>query len=210
MNLETSYFKSDFRYRIKFVNKCITIIRYSSNEKRKKAYRNLLFKMMKDIVKKNISNFLNLINSIDGILQENIPSRDELLSDCYVIFDKCIEKYLISPTNNFYFYFNKSLSRNFYKEYRQYLRRSVNTEITESLTTASPVFHQKTRDNSVELLLYHMGLTDFEMKVARSRLRGQRSSEFLKENTDVTSAQYTRALKRMKEILIEFKESGDL
>ncbi len=52
MSLESVYFKRDYQYKAKFVNKCIAIIRFTKSEKRRKAYRNLVFKMMKDIVNK--------------------------------------------------------------------------------------------------------------------------------------------------------------
>ena len=52
MSLDSVYFKKDYYYMAKFVNKCIAIIRFSKDEKRSKAFKNLVFKMMKDIVKK--------------------------------------------------------------------------------------------------------------------------------------------------------------
>jgi hypothetical protein len=39
-------------------------------------------------------------------------------------------------------------------------------------------------------------------------MRGQRITEFLKENTDITNAQYSNALKRMKRVILEFKKDG--
>ena len=62
---------------------------------------------MKDIVKKNIANYLNLLNNTEA---KDMPDRDELVADCYIIFDKCLEKYIIKGNYNFYFYYNKSLS----------------------------------------------------------------------------------------------------
>lgn len=44
MGLESMYFKADYHYKAKLVNKWIAIIRYSPNEKRVKAYKNLVFK----------------------------------------------------------------------------------------------------------------------------------------------------------------------
>ena len=49
MSLESMYFKADYYYKAKLVNKWIAIIRYSPNEKRVKAYKNLVFKMMEVI-----------------------------------------------------------------------------------------------------------------------------------------------------------------
>ena len=111
MNLESVLFRRDFYYNLKFVEKCIKIIQTSNNEKRVKAYKSLVFKMMKDIVKKNVANYLNLLRNVD---YPDIPERDELISDCYVVFDKCVSKFLVDKGYNFYFYFNNRLSISYF------------------------------------------------------------------------------------------------
>lgn len=208
MSLESVYFKRDYHYKAKFVNKYIAIIRFTKSEKRRKAYYNLVFKMMKDIVKKNIANYLNLLSSID--MKDTLPSRDELIADCYIIFDKCVEKYKLGKGYNFYFYFNKSLSRNFFRDYQKELQRSNSVEITEALATVNSGFHDYRQLDTTELLMTHLGLTELEMRICRSRMLGQKTSEFLSENEDVTNAQYSKCLKRIKEVLIEFQEEGEI
>lgn len=164
--------------------------------------------MMKDIVKKNIANYLNLLSSID--MKDTLPSRDELIADCYIIFDKCVEKYKLGKGYNFYFYFNKSLSRNFFRDYQKELQRSNSVEITEALATVNSGFHDYRQLDTTELLMTHLGLTELEMRICRSRMLGQKTSEFLSENEDVTNAQYSKCLKRIKEVLIEFQEEGEI
>lgn len=208
MSLEDVYFKNDYHYKAKLVNKWIAIIRYSPNEKRVKAYKNLVFKMMKDIVKKNISNYLNLLQ---GTHRKNtLPDRDELIADCYITFDKCLEKYIINKKYNFYFYFNKSLSRNFFRYYQKELQRSSEVKITEALMTVNSGFHDNKQPDTSELLLSNLGLSDLEKMICRSRMLGQKTSEFLKENTDITNSQYSKSLKKIKEVLIMFQEKGEL
>jgi hypothetical protein len=208
MSLESVYFKRDYQYKAKFVNKCIAIIRFTKSEKRRKAYRNLVFKMMKDIVKKNIANYLNLLSSID--MKDTLPTRDELIADCYIIFDKCVEKFILGKDYNFYFYFNKSLSRNFFRDYQKELQHNNSVEITEALATVNSGFHDYHQLDTTELLMEHLGLNELEIRICRSRMLGQKTSEFLSENEDVTNAQYSKRLKRIKEVLIEFQENGEI
>jgi len=92
MNLENTIFKATFDYRVKLVNDWIRIIKTTECQKREEAFKIVVFKMMKDIVKKNISNCLNLLN---GAGKQDMPERDELISECYIIFDKCLSKYNI-------------------------------------------------------------------------------------------------------------------
>lgn len=208
MSLEGSYFKRDYHYKVKFVNKCIAIIRFSKDERRIKAYKNLVFRMMKDIVKKNISNYLNLLQGIN--MKDDMPERDELIADCYLIFDKCLDKYIINKKYNFYFYFNKSLSRNFFRYYQKELQCSSNVEVTEALMTVNSKFHYSNQFTTQGFLLYNLGLSELEKKICESRMLGQKTSEFLEENLDVSNNQYSKSLKRIKEILIIFRDKGEL
>lgn len=208
MTLENTYFKKEYHYRTKFVNKCVAIIRFSDDEKRVKAYKNLVFRMMKDIVKKNISNCMNLLKGT--YRKDKLSERDELLAVCYIIFDKCLEKYIIDENNNFYFYFNKSLSRNFFRYYQKELQRSNGVEITEELMTVNSGFHDNSQPDTMEFLFANLGLNDLEKRICRSRIIGQKTSEFLKENSDITDNQYSRSLKKIKEILIIFQQKGEL
>lgn len=208
MSLESRYFAKDYHYRAKFVNRCIAIIRYSPSPRRQRAYKNLVFKMMKDVVKKNIRNYLNLLSSTDT---EDLPTKDELVANSYVIFDKCLDKYVLKKNYNFYFYFNKSLLRNFYKDYRQeYRRTSTSVEVTETLESVNPGFHDYSEPDTTELLLTHLNLSELEKDICRSRLKEQKTSEFLAERPDVTSSQYSSALKRIKEVLLLYKQKHEI
>lgn len=208
MKLEDNYFDKDYHYETKFVNKYIAIIRHSKDAERVAAYKDLLFKMMKDIVKKNISNYTNLIFGI--CRSDEMPDRDELVAECYIVFDKCVGNFKISRKYNFYFYFNKSLSRNFYREYQRELRLSLNVPITEELSTVSHRLHVESHVDLNDILMDNLGLSDLEKAICKSRIEGQRTSDFLKENSDVNSGQYSRSLRRIKKIINHYKEKGEI
>ena len=59
---------------------------------------------------------------------------------------------------------------------------------------------------SVEVLMDLLGFTELEKKVAHSKVIQQRTADFLNENPDITNAQYNRAMKRIKEVLIEYQK----
>lgn len=201
MSLESTYFKKSYRYRSKLINRWIAIVRYSNNDKRINSYKNLIFKMMKDVVKKNIANYMNLLRNTDV---KCIPCRDELIAECYIVFDKCVQKYVLNSTFNFYFYFNKSLSRNFFRCYQKELKRSNSSvEISEALESVNKSFHCFTDPNSVELLMDNLRFNDVEKRICRSKIAGQKISDFLAENKDVTNSVYCAAMKRIKEILLK-------
>jgi hypothetical protein len=164
--------------------------------------------MMKDIVKKNISNFLNLLRGIDS---PDIPERDDLVTNCYITFDKCLEKYIVGRGYNFYFYFNKSLSRNFFREYQREMQRSnASAEVTEAMSYVSKEMRVDAVHSSVDFVMDNLQFTPLEKKICHSKMSGQRASDFLKMNPEVTNSQYSRALKSVKNKLLLAKENNEI
>lgn len=208
MTLENLYFRKDFYYDAEQVERYIGIIQTSTSPKRVHAHKNLVFMMMKDIVKKNISNFLNLLRGIDS---PDIPERDDLVTNCYITFDKCLEKYIVGRGYNFYFYFNKSLSRNFFREYqREMQRRNASAKVTEVMSYVSKEMRVDAVHSSVDFVMDNLQFTPLEKKICHSKMSGQRASDFLKMNPEVTNSQYSRALKSVKNKLLLAKENNEI
>lgn len=205
MGLEEKIFNKDFKFKVKFINTCILRIRYGHRKERTiRGYKMYVFKMMYTIVIKNIRNFENLIRATPCT---EIPTRDEIFTDCYIMFDKCIYKFKVSKTNNFYFYFNKSLSRKFYKDYQKELH-TPSVELSDAMSAVHPKLRDNRIPDTMSFLFENLEFSELERRVAISRLNGQRTSEFLKENKDVTSVQYSESLKRIKRLILLLKENG--
>lgn len=204
MDLQQRLFsRKKFYFKKKFLNICILRIRYGHrNERTINGYKLYIFKMMQNVVNKNIYNYIRLLNSTSI---SEIPSKDELITECYIIMDRCILKFKIGNKNLFYYYYNKSLSRNFYRKYQKILK-----EKKVELTTELIVVHPKLRDNSeiytVELLMSSLRFDDIEKKICRSRLRGQRTSDFLKEN-NITNSKYMHSLAHIKNMIRYYKKN---
>ena len=214
MGLESKYFKHDFYYDNARVERFIEIIKSpDSSPRRVSAFKSVVFKMMKDVVKKNIRNYLNLLNNGTSIDKEEIPTTDELVADCYLIFDKCLTKYKLGCGYNFYFYFNKSMSRCFYRAWMKEMNRdNSSVEIGEALETVNERFHTSKdyASNSMSLLLGTFDFNELELRVINSRLAGQKTSEFLQANDDITHNQYSKILKGIKERIQSFKDIGEI
>ena len=214
MGLESKYFKHDFYYDNARVERFIEIIKSEdSSLRRQAAFKNVVFKMMKDVVKKNIRNYLNLLVNGTSIDKDEIPTTDELVADCYLIFDKCLTKYKLGCGYNFYFYFNKSMSRCFYRAWtKEMARDNSSVEIGDALETVNERFHtsKEHASNSMSLLLSSFDFSELELRVIKSRLAGQKTSEFLQANTDITHNQYSKALKIIKERIQSFRDLGEI
>lgn len=191
-------FKKDYKYKRKFINACIMRIRFGHrSEETIRGYKTYIFKAMKDIVNKNICNYVKLL---EGSPCRDIPEYDEILSECYIIFDKCLEKYKVKKYNSFYFYFNKAMSRKFYKCYQREINMP-HTELSDEMTSVLPCLFDNRNVDGVELLFHNLGIKGLERRVCLSRLRGEKGTEFLKKNKKVTQKQYNDALYRVRVLL---------
>lgn len=193
-------FKRGLAYNRRFINICIMRIRYGHRSERTiQGYKTFVFKSMKDIVEKNIKNYLNLLN---GSPCRDTPEYDEIISECYIVFDKCIQKYKITKTNNFYFYFNKALSRYFFRCYQKELN-FPQTELTEEISIVCPSLSEDSNIDTIDMLLNNLGLNDFEKSICYSRLNGEKGTEFIRKNEQYNQKQYSEALNHIKEILLQ-------
>lgn len=205
-SLERRIFRKDFLYRQKFINACIMRIKYGHRSERTiRGYKMYIFKMMHDIVKKNICNYINLLTN--GTDCREIPDHDDVLTDVYIMFDKCLEKFKVKKGNKFYYYFNKSLSRNFYREYQK-IQKQTAVELTDAMEVVHPNLRYKSDNYSVDVVMDNLGFNDIEKRIVHSRMRGQKITEFLRENKDITNNQYSSALKKMKNLITDAQESG--
>lgn len=190
--------KREYKYKRKFINVCILRIRYGRRKERTiLGYKTYIFKSMKTIIEKNICNYIKLLN---GSPCRQLPEYDEILSECWIAFNDCLAKYKVARNNNFYFYFNKALSRRFYKYYCKEMSHS-NTDMTDAIMTVHPKLHYAPHLDSEELIFHHLHLTKLEQRICRSKLRGEKSSEFLKKNKSCSHAEYQKALQNIKSLL---------
>ena len=180
-------------------------IKYGHRSERTiRGYKMYIFKMMHDIIKKNICNFINLLTN--GTEYREIPEHDDVITDVYITFDKCIERYKVSKGKKFYYYFNKSLSRNFFREYKK-RQRQLNTEMNDIMEVSHPNLQFRTHNYTTEVLMENLCLNEVEKRIVRSRLAGQKITDFLKENKDISNNQYLSALKKMKAMINEAREN---
>lgn len=196
-------FKDDHAYNAKLANKYILIIKTTKDEKRKQDNCLLLFQMMKEIVNKNINNFHALCRNGGAVSFTEKKQYNELVNDCYIIFNKSLSLYKISKTNNFYFYFNKAMSRTFYKEYlKDYKKNLAEVDTGESYEhTGSYEQHL-----DAEMILSSLKFTSVQKDIIRSKMSGQKFEDFLNLNPEVNSVLYYRNLKAIKEILTNNKQ----
>ena len=73
--------------------------------------------------------------------------------------------------------------------------------MTEEIKLYHPKLSHNPHLDSEEVIFHTLHLTKLEQKICRSKLKGERISEFLKRNRSCTQAKYHKALARIKFIL---------
>lgn len=161
-----------------------------------------VFFMMKKILIKNINNYQKLCRNSN--LGSNFNDNDELESECFIIFENCIYKFVSdNGKNDFYFYFNKSLSRSLYKIFLN------NTKDFNSISNESSFLEENLIENkmsnseieSIDFYLSNFSLDDNCLRVIHSRLIGERVGEFLENNFDFNQKLYDSCMKKIKKEL---------
>ena len=78
------------------------------------------------------------------------------------------------------------------------------------MTIVNSSFHITEIHESEIFIMSHLSFTDTEMMICKSKISGQKTSEFLKWHPDITSVQYSRALRNIKDKLLKAKENKDI
>lgn len=203
-SVDDQIFGKAYAFSVEFLDFCIQRIKSGQlRERTMQGYKTYMFRVLRDVVRKNCFNYIKLLRGIDAM---EIPSIDEVIADCWVFFDTCVNKYQLGRSN-FYWYFNKALSRNFYTLYLKE-RKKAQYHITEEIETVNVELRNNIEQNYYGVIFESLGLNDLECRILRSRLTEVRTSEFLKENSDVTETQYQNAMHHIKRIWLNCKEKG--
>ena len=205
-------------YNVRKVNKLVLIIQKTTDQKLIDKSNMQLFNYMKKVVDKNVNNYLLLVRN-SGI--RDGYEVNELTIECFIILSKCIKKYKVSKKNNFYFYYNKSLSRTLFRIFEK--EQKHNVERSHIQTSAGDLEGKSTlsnRDemklsNNIELsvegiLLDTLNMTEVEKLICISKVKEQKREDFLIENPTITNNTYYLSMKSIKVKLLKLKQNGEL
>lgn len=184
----------------------LKIQRGLGTEEEKSKLKFDLFLLMKNIVIKNIANYKMLYRN-SPITGEGLESF-EMESECYLIIEKCLIKYKVKKTNCFYFYYNKSLSRSFYRMFDKNIRKK-DKYVDYKQHTYCVVNNNTNNVYSTDLIVDLMNLDDYDKKVITSKMNNEKKEEFVKNNNSNLS-KYQSSLNKIKEQLNILKDNGQI
>lgn len=200
--------KEDPVFSRKRANKLILKIRHGSKDSLVDNSKKELFILMKKVVVKNVNNYLKLFRN--SKVSEFSFEEEEVYSEAFLIMMNCVEKFNVKRGNCFYFYYNKAMSRQFYRMLERRISRSERRDvfIEHSLNTGDT--STSSEGYSVDFVLNNLDFTEEEKRLIRSRIEKQTRKDFLEENQDISSNDYSVMLKQIKEKLNKIKEHDKL
>lgn len=184
-----------YQYSPRLVKKCIILANKCSNERLATNSKLELFKMLSEVVVKNIQNFYSLTQSYENV----IHTKDDLVGDAYFVMNKCLSNFDAKRGKQFYFYYNKSLTRAFVRIIEQnYLKHRNTTRVDEEFESFVFIGEVKNTLDLVEFYLDLFKLTEEEREIVRSKLADQKPRDFLLESDNVTWKTYFSSLESIK------------
>lgn len=202
LDFSENFFNVGFVYNAKIVNKVIAFIKFSKSERRRQAFSVLLFKMMHNVVKKNISNYRNLAFKSSN---SYVPEFNELVSDCYIIMMNCVKGYKISKRHNFYFYYNKALSRNFFRDFKRELKHGDGSVMTNDDALKNNTDYSSTCNiDTIDIIFKNYNLTPIEIRLCYHKMEGKKVSDFVEQN-GITISTYNKILKSIRNKIKDIK-----
>lgn len=165
------------------------VIKKCKSQRKSEKFKIELFKLMHVIIVKNVRNFYWL----EKFYKDKLYTEDELVSEFYIVFNRCCELY--DPKHNFYTYLNKSLTWRSQRIIDRQHKKLANTVKSEGIID----FHGSS-GNDAEFLDFEMsnfGLSGEEIDIVKSRVRGDKISDYLDEK-DMDSNEYYKHLTNIK------------
>jgi len=170
-----------------------------------------VYVMMKKIVIKNINNYMKYVNN--SPVTEKCFDQDEMESEAYIVFENCIKNFDVNSKYDFYFYFNKAMSRNFYRMFDKEIRQKQvgdNYHSEKFYVNTQSQFINDESDKDLNILINSLNLSEDENLVLLSKLNYQSKNEFLKENKHISSVYYNNLLNKIKTIILNLQTNGEL
>lgn len=192
-------------YSNKEVVRCLTIIKKSTNKRAVDSAKLRLLDQLNQIITKNIDNFFNIIKKNTD--KEPIHTKDDMVGECYIVLQNCINLFEIKKGKYFFWYYNKALTRAFIRVIeKSYYKHRFLDQVDEKFEDTVFTVMANQEQDLAEYYLSSYGLTKVEKRVAKALINGEKLRDFLKINKDISWNKYYIILATIKKKLEPLKE----
>jgi hypothetical protein len=167
-----------------------------------------LFNLMSKIVVRNINNYVSLVNN--SPVTEKCHKKEEMQAECFIVLENCIENFKMNKGYCFYFYYNKSLSRNFFRYFKKRYQEKDKSEkyMTEKKYTAERSSTYSEVD--LDLLISNIKFDEEEEELVRSKIKKESKDDFIEKHEGFNTAKYYSTLKRVKGKINTLKSENEI
>jgi len=179
---------SESQYDVKKVGQLVVKIKRSSKKESIENLKLELFILNSKVILKAINNYFFLVKDIK---QERIlHTKEDICSECYLIFTNCINSLNISNLKKFYFYLNTSLNRGVYRIYEKNYKKHF--PVLDSSDNSSNILENKSYSHSFDEMISIdlKNFTEEEIDFIKFKISGQKVSLYLKKINISTSRLY--------------------
>lgn len=182
-------------YDAALARKCIILANNCKKQRISDESKIILFKMLSKIVIKNIENFFSLVKIYDNVLH----TKNDLVGDAFFVLMNCINGFDIKLNKQFYFYYNKALTRAFIRIIeKNYYKHRDTQRVPDGFESFLFLDKSTSGNNLLEFYFDLFRLTDDERRIVKSRLLEQNPRDFVSES-DFTMSEYKITLEIIRD-----------
>lgn len=193
-------FKSKKRYNETLIRRSILVIRNSTSHRTIERHKLFIIDALSPIIIKNVNNFFNLLKDLES--HQILHEKDDIVAECYIILDKCIQNYCIDPSDKryrddskFYWYCNKSFSIGLFRlKGKVYQMKGYNSVDFSDINLHNREGFSHTM---VHPLLLGKNFSDKEILLMQSKIEDEKIQDFCKK-IDISRTEYYKVLKSIK------------
>lgn len=192
--------KSDQAYNTSLVTAYITLLKTPNTKERvKQQLRMKLLLATSKIVLKAVNNFFCLTKSVPEY--KLLHTHDDIVNECYITLDKCVCNLKMEEIRKFHFYLNTGLNRAMHRLYeKSYIKhfQVIDNTPENEVKTLNKGYNQHVDTSEIDL----KDLTEMEWMILEFKLRGDKLSDFLRENK-IPSPSYYMACESLKGKIVQ-------
>lgn len=162
--------------------------------------KEVLFLSLSNIVIKNIENFFNILYR-KGYIKDNIHCKDELISECYIVLDKCVEKFAFNKGTIFYWYYNRALTNRMSRIIEKIYYKHRSAYRIESSSHEYYIETKQLVDIETDFIGFYydtLKLTEEEIKIIEAKLHKTSIKDLIEEELQITQNEYYKTVSRIK------------
>jgi hypothetical protein len=186
---------SQVRYDEDNVRRSLVVIRHAKSSRLINAHKENIMMALSQIIVKNVNNFFNLVRHTEEC--RLLHEKDDIVGECYMMLEKCLQKFDINRNKNFFWYYNKSLSMGLFRLAKRVYKKDVYfKDFSDLYGGENKLMHNKIQQ-ALDPMIMRIDFSPEQIEYLESKINDEKIGDFL-SRTGVQRTVYTRLGKEVK------------